>query len=95
MGLAGSILLVNQQKPEEFTRGLIFQIISKMFRKGHVQIQSGPLEIIIGEGLGPNRPVTDFFQKYWGCTFAQNVLEGACTNLKWATGDNYWRGPGT
>ena len=47
-----------------------------MFRKGHVQIQGGPLEVIIGEGLGPNRPVADFFRNVGGALLPKIFRRG-------------------
>ena len=56
----------------------------KLFWKGCVKIQNGPMEIILGDGPGPNRQVADPFQTYWGCTFA-NLLRLLAPNYpKWA-----------
>ena len=50
-----------------------------MVWKKCVKIHNGPIEAILGDGPGPDRQVADLFQKYWGCTFANQVCELAQT----------------
>ena len=40
-----------------------------------METRNGPTEIFLGDGPGPDRQVADPFQKYWECTFANQVCE--------------------
>ena len=48
------------------------------------------MEIILGDGPGPIRQVADPFQKYWGCTFANQVCELAQNYPQWPKSENAW-----
>ena len=56
--------------------------------QGCVEIRNGPMEIILGGGPGTNGQVADPFQKYWGCTFANQVCELAHNKHKWSRFDD-------
>ena len=59
-----------------------------MVWKGCVETHSGTIEISLGDGPGPDRQVAGPFQKYWGCSFANQVCDLVPTKHTWSRLEN-------